>query len=231
MRWSSAVSDAPSIGDAVQQACARVAEGLDGRAPDVVFVFVSAHHAGGYDSVPALLREHLGDASVVGCSAAGVIGGGQEVERRPGLAVAAAHLPGVEVRPFSARQGDLPTPDDPPEEWRRLVGANGNGQAAIVLLPDPFTLHADALLSGLDFAFPGVVKTGGLASGGDRPGANALFLGDRVLRSGTVGAVLAGNVAVDAVVAQGCRPIGQPMVVTECRENVIERLGNEAPLE
>jgi len=231
VHWSSAVSDAPSITEAAEEACARVVEGLNGRPADAAFVFVSAHHAPSYYSVPELLAEHFGDAPVVGCSAAGVIGGGREVEDRPGLAVTAAYLPGVTVTPFDARQGDLPTPDAPPEEWHHLVGTAPNGHTAIVLLPDPFTLQADALLSGLDFAFPGSVKSGGLASGGDRPGANALFIGDRVRRSGTVGAVLTGNVEVETVVAQGCRPIGRPMVITECRQNVIERLGDETPLE
>jgi len=231
LHWSSAVSDAPSTTEAVEQACARVAEGLEGRPADLAFVFVSPHHASNYYSVPELLAERLGDAPVVGCSAAGVIGGGHEVERRPGLAVTAAHLPGVTVTPFDARQNDLPTADAPPEEWQHLVGVKPNKRAAIVLLPDPFTLQADALLSGLDFAFPGSVKSGGLASGGDRPGANALFIGDHVRRSGAVGAVLTGNVEVETVVTQGCRPVGRPMVITECRQNVIERLGDETPLD
>ncbi len=231
MHWSSAVSDAPSITEAAEQACTRVADGLQGRSADLVFVFVSAHHADSFYSVPELLHEHFGDTPVVGCSAAGVIGGGHEVEHGPGLAVTAAHLPDVAVTPFDVRQDDLPTPDAPPEEWQRLVGTDPGGHTAIVLLPDPFTLQADALLTGLDYAFPGSVKSGGLASGGDRPGANALFIDNRVRRSGAVGAALTGNVAVETVVAQGCRPIGRPMVITECRKNVIERLGDEAPLD
>ena len=231
MHWSSAVSDAPSITEAAEQACARAADGLQGRPANLVFVFVSAHHADSYHSVPELLQKHFGDTPVVGCSAVGVIGGGHEVEHRPGLAVTAAHLPGVAVTPFDVRQEDLPTPDAPPEEWQRLIGVQPGAHTAIVLLPDPFTLQADALLAGLDYAFPGSVKSGGLASGGDRPGANALFIDDRVRRSGAVGAALTGNVAVETIVAQGCRPIGRPMVITECRKNVIDRLGDETPLD
>jgi len=231
VRWSSAVSDAPSIEGAAEQACSQVAEDLDGRSADLVFLFVSSHHAPGYYSIPELVAGHFGDAPVIGCSGAGVIGGGHEVENRPGLAVTAAHMPGVAVTPFGARQDDLPTPDEPPEAWHDLVGAKEEEHPAIVLLPDPFTLRSDALLAGLDFAFPDSVKIGGLASGGDRPGANALFMSGSVRRSGTVGAALTGNVEIDTVVTQGCRPIGRPVVVTRCDQNVIQQLGDETPLE
>ena len=48
-----------------------------------------------YVVAPELLAEKLGAKVLIGCSAAGVIGGGQEVERRPGIAISAAILPGV----------------------------------------------------------------------------------------------------------------------------------------
>jgi len=231
VRWSSAVSDAPSTREAAEQACTRVGEELGADRADLVFAFASAHHASCYESVPGLVSPYFDNAPVIGCSAAGVIGGGHEIEQRPGLAVAAAHLPGVEVTPFATVEEDLPTPDAPPEDWHRLVGTRGNGHTAMVLLPDPFTLRTDALLSGLDFAFPSSVKSGGLASGGDSPGGNALFAGERMHRSGAVGAVLTGNLEVETVVTQACRPVGRPMVITECAENVIERLGHETPLD
>ena len=65
---------------------------------------------------------------------------------------------------------------------------------------------------------------GGLASGGRAPGGNALFLDDAVHRGGIVGVALTGDVAVDTIVAQGCRPIGEPMFVTRSERNVIYEL-------
>ena len=76
---------------------------------------------------------------------------------------------------------------------------------------------------GLDYAFPGSVKIGGLASGGSQPGANALFLGDEVHRAGMVGLAFSGDVMIDTVVAQGCRPIGVPMQITECQTQRADR--------
>ncbi|MCH8103244.1 MAG: FIST C-terminal domain-containing protein [Chloroflexi bacterium] len=46
-----------------------------------------------------------------------------------------------------------------------------------------------------------------------------------------MGVALTGDIEIDTIVAQGCRPVGEPMVVTECERNVIKRLGDKTPLE
>lgn len=231
MRWGSAVSDAASLTEAVHEASAQVIEQLAGEAPDLVLAFVSPQHASSYLSVPELFRSRFGEVALIGCTGGGVIGGGHEVERRPGVAVCAASLPGVAVTEFQVQQDEMPDADAPPEEWESLVGVNAADRPALVLLSDPFSIQADALVSGLDYAFPTSVKIGGLASGGSRPSENALFVGHRILRRGAVGIALSGDIEVDTVVAQGCRPIGEPSVVTECERNLIKKLGDKTPLE
>jgi len=66
---------------------------------------------------------------------------------------------------------------------------------------------------------------------GMAPGANRLFLRDEVFRSGIVGIALSGNLRVETIVAQGCRPIGRPMLVTRCQGNVLFELDQRPPLE
>jgi small ligand-binding sensory domain FIST len=41
---------------------------------------------------------------------------------------------------------------------------------------------------------------------------------------------LRGNVVVDAVVAQGCRPVGQPLTVTRHEQNVLVEVNHQPPL-
>ncbi|HIF72632.1 MAG TPA: hypothetical protein EYQ61_08775 [Dehalococcoidia bacterium] len=231
MQWGSAVSDSPSFTEAVTQASEQILANLDGQHPDLAVVFISSHHAPSYFVAPEVLAEALGAKVLIGCSAAGVIGGGQEVERRPGIAISAAVLPGVELAPFHLNQDELPSPDAGPEEWHALLGVRPEDCPAIMLLPDPFTLRSDHLLAGLDFAYSDAVKIGGLASGGGQPGANALFINGKSVRSGAVGVAFTGDLAVETVVAQGCRPIGEPLVVTESEGNVISKLGDQTPLE
>ncbi|HBO91182.1 MAG TPA: hypothetical protein DD460_10555, partial [Acidobacteria bacterium] len=231
MRWSSAVSDSPSFTEAITQVSDQILGNLNGQCPDLAVVFISAHHIPSYLAAPEALNKTLGANVLIGCSAAGVIGGGQEVERRPGIAISAAILPHVELTPFHLNQDELPNQDAGPEEWQTLLGIQADNCPAIMLLPDPFTIRSDHLLAGLDFAYPTAVKIGGLASGGGQPGANALFFNDKSVRSGAVGVAFTGDLAVETIVAQGCRPIGEPLVVTESDLNVISKLGDQTPLE
>jgi small ligand-binding sensory domain FIST len=57
-----------------------------------------------------------------------------------------------------------------------------------------------------------------------------LILGDRQFQTGAIAAVIHGAVRVSSVVSQGCRPIGQPFVVTRAEANVIHELGGVPPL-
>ena len=176
------------------------------------------------------MREHLGGV-LIGCSGGGVIGDGREVEHRPGLAMTAAALPGVEITPFHAEDDALPDADAPPDAWETLAHTEADKEPCFLLVADSFSLRGEHLLMGLDYAFPQSVKIGGLASGARQPGGNALYLSDRVYHSGVVGLALHGDIAVDTVVAQGCRPIGEPTQVSACQGNVLLELDGQTPFE
>ena len=210
MRWASTVSRQADLAAAVAEACGTIATTLGEEQPDLVVAFVSHHHATGYDRVPELVRAHLPGGLLIGCSAGGVIGGGHEVEEAPGFSLTAARLPDVTITPLAATTPELPhLPGTPPQ---------------MILLADPLSFDVEALVHGLDATAPQAVVVGGLASGGRRPAENALYLGDEVRRAGLVGVALDGNIALDTIVAQGCRPIGDPMFVTRCERNVIFEL-------
>jgi small ligand-binding sensory domain FIST len=46
-----------------------------------------------------------------------------------------------------------------------------------------------------------------------------------------VGVALSGNLKVETVVSQGCRPIGRPFVITRAERNIIHELGRRPALE
>lgn len=230
MRWASAVSEEASLEGAIQACAAAVDHELQGPAVDLAVVFVSNHFAGHYAAVPGLLQQALPHRVLLGCSAAGIIGGGHEVEQRPAFSLTAAHLPEVEIAPFRVENGSLPNLDGPPQAWERLVGVAREDRPSFVLLADPYSFRPEALLAGLDFAFPDSPKIGGLASGANGAGGNALYLGGEAYRAGVVGVALQGNILVDTLVAQGCRPIGAPMRVTRCQQNILLEVDERPPL-
>lgn len=229
MQWATAISRNTSIEEALRECSGEVRRQLGPGPVTLTLGFVTPHFAAYYPRVPGLVARHLGTGTFVGCSGGGVIGGGEEVEREPAVTLISARLPGVSVRPFHLGE-DLPDLDGPPDVWRRLVGVEPQDEPQFVLLADPFSVRTEALLAGLDYAFPSSPKIGGLASGGTSPGLNAMFLDDEVFTDGVVGLVLTGDVAIDTVVAQGCRPIGETMQVTRCNGNFLHELDGEPAL-
>ncbi len=73
------------------------------------------------------------------------------------------------------------------------------------------------------------ITRSGMASGGRRPGMNALLLGPRAVDHGAIGVLVQGPAIVRSVVSQGCRPIGKPLVITKAEDNFILELGGKPP--
>lgn len=230
MRWASALSRLTRTEEAVAEAAAEVARGLAGARPDLVIAFVSPHHLDTAVRLPALVASALPGALLAGCTGGGIIGAGHEVEDAPAVSLTAASLPGVRLTPFHLDQRDLPESADP-QEWRDTLDVDAATRPHFLLLADPLTVDAAAVIAGLDAAYPAASKVGGLASGGPVPGANRVFLGPRAYRTGLAGVALSGNVAVETIVAQGCRPIGKPMIATRCQGNLLYEVDGRPPLE
>ena len=231
MRWASTLSRRHRTAEALAEAAEAIRRRLAGVEPDLVLAFVSEHHAAACHLLAPLVAERLPRALLVGCTAGGVIGDAHEVEDGPAVSLTAAALPGVELSGFHVDATSLPAPEADPSAWEALVGSSRGRRPKILLLADPFTIGAEALVAGLDRAYPGAPKFGGLASGGSRPGENRLLIGGEVHRTGAVGIAFSGSLAVDTVVAQGCRPIGTPMLVTRCRGGLIQELDGRPPLQ
>ncbi|MEL6178578.1 MAG: FIST N-terminal domain-containing protein [Myxococcota bacterium] len=231
MKWASALSERAGLEAAVAEVTIAVQGQLGAQKPDLAMVFVSPHHEERWDSLPDVLAAALECSVVIGCSASGVVGGHRENEGDPALAVAVAHLPGVQLHPFHLDTREVPSTGMAPTFWKRRLPMPSDETPRFVLLPDPMTCHVQMLIGGLDRAFPGATVLGGLASGGQVAGRHVLYLDGASHRRGVVGVAMTGNVAVDALVAQGCRPIGLPMFVTQCDGNAILELDGRPVME
>jgi len=229
MKWCSALSQSPDLVAAVREASDRLRLQLADQDPNLILLFLSEHHKAGFREASALVGSEFGSGLVLGCTARSVIGGGQEVEHGPAVSLAAAILPGVTLRPFHIAMSDMPTEPDAARVWRERFGKEEDAPH-FLLLADPFSFDVEPLIRGLDVAFPAARKIGGVASSGSAPGDNALYVGSEVHREGLVGVALAGDIEIDAVVAQGCRPIGSPMFVTRSSENVLYELDGRPAL-
>ncbi|MBV9079626.1 MAG: FIST C-terminal domain-containing protein, partial [Elusimicrobia bacterium] len=230
MKWTSSLQSGPSLEKAVSRAAHEVRERIGSQSADLGLLFISAGYRSEAVEIWSNLKRDLDVRHLIGCTAGGVIGGGREVEQQNAVSLTAAIMPDVEIRTFSLLQESLPDADGGPKAWRDLVTCPPEAKPHFIILSDPFSLDADALVSGLDFAFPEAIKIGGLASAGASPGENLLFADQRVASKGAVGVALFGDISVEAVVAQGCRPIGEPLAVTESDGNILIGVNNVSPL-
>lgn len=231
MQWAAALADDEQLDVALERASDEIWTQLDQRVPDLLLAFVSSRYPEPDSLLIALLQHQFSDSLVLGCDAGGILGGGRELEQQPGVTLVAARLPGVELTPFQLELSDLPDPDAPQEAWEQLLGCPARRMPQFLLLVDPFSFDPEPLLTGLDSSYPESAKLGALASGAEQGRTHALYLNNAVYRSGAVGVALDGNLRLDTVVAQGCRPIGQPLFVTAVDHNRILTLDGQSPLE
>lgn len=201
----------------------RQALGRLGRAPDLAAVFVCG--AVPDETAAALERAAAlsGARTTLGCSTAGVIADGRGTERRSSVAVWLAELPGASLRSFHLEV--IRTSDS--IAVLGMPPVTGHARAAVVLA-DPYSFPVEAFVEQANDVLPGLPLSGGLAAGSLGPGSTRLLVDGVVHDRGAVGVVLGGDVAVTALVSQGCRPVGPPMTVTAAEGNVVLELASMA---
>ncbi|MGF1567974.1 MAG: FIST N-terminal domain-containing protein [Nodosilinea sp.] len=230
MKWANALSTRASLEAAVEEVAEQLRANFDSE-PDLGLVFISSSFTSEFSRLLPLIHDRLPMPALVGCSGGGVVGMGpgprpQEVESAPALSLTLASLPSVAVQSFHISSDDLPDLDSPPDHWVDLVGVDPQQNPQFVLMADPFSASINDLLQGLDFAYPGAVKVGGLAGVDGFSRHSGLFCDRDRYEEGIVGIALSGQVVLDTIVAQGCRPIGPAYRVTQAERNIILSLSD-----
>lgn len=211
-------------GQAGRQAAAEARAPLGDLPVSFAVLFASAHFLGSASALLTAVTAETGPVPLIGCVAEAVTGGAREIESEPAVSLwLAAGLDPVET--FEMEFVRTPS-GGAYSGYRFEPGAQG----VTLMICDPFTFPADDLLAHLNAHVPGTVVMGGMASAGMARQQTRLFLDDRVVSRGAVGARLAGA-QTDLLVSQGCRPIGQPYTVTSADGSVIHELGGHPPLE
>ncbi len=213
-------------------AAAKAARQRLGSGPcDLALVFV-AEAFGDFDPAEfsTLLAKNLAPLRVLGCNASGVIAGRKEVEMTPGISILAMRLPGVRVQPFTFAQGELAKLENGAALVKEL-DLYPNENPKFMILGDPLSADPERMAALFNEAYPGAPLVGGMSSGPLLHRPSWLLLGSSVVKAGFAGVALVGPVEIQTVVAQGCRPIGDPLIVTKAEGNVLHELGGRNPLE
>jgi small ligand-binding sensory domain FIST len=230
MPYAASLSTLADTASAVEAVCRDVNSQLSGARPDLVFVFVSPAHAERFEEIPVQIMAALQCRHLLGCSGEMIAGVSREVEDGPAISLWAAVLPDAELESFHVTFQR--TPDGFLSEGLPEFPADAKDDArAVFLLGDPFSCAVDVLIERFADELPDVPLIGGMASGGRGPGQNRLFWNGACLDRGGVGVIVRGGPRIQAIVSQGCRPIGSPYVVTKADQNVVFELGGKPALE
>lgn len=231
MPFVAASSEHPLATHAVGEVVGTVLERLGPR-PDVVAVFITGAFAGAMADIAATVRELLQPTCLIGATAESVLAGDHEVEDRPAVSLFAASWSGRmrggarglrTVRFGAEREG---------AGWR-LTGSDdlARSDGTLLLLAEPASFPVEGFVDELHRRAPGLTVVGGAASVPPTTGANLLVADGRVQDRGAVGLLLPAGVPVRGLVSQGCRPVGDPLVVTAATGNLIEAIAGRPALD
>ena len=160
--------------------------------------------------------------TLIGSTAVSLLARGQEVEDTTALSLWAGTTgPVAPVR--------LEAVDGPEGPVLGGLPADTIPGSTLLLLADPFSFPAGTALAEL--ARADVTAIGGLASAARGPGGNRLVLDGRLYDDGAVGVLVPPGHVVEPLVSQGCRPLGEPMIVTRAERNIVYELAGKPALE
>jgi small ligand-binding sensory domain FIST len=223
---------ATAAGEATRRAL--VAAGTT--AADVVLVFAGGRHDHDeYAGVLGAVARAVPRASVIGCSATGVLSAEDELEDGHAVAVLVLSDAGLggprlprtifigdiraEARAAGARLG---------RDVLRVLGGEANG-AAVAVLVDPAELDAVDFVAGLADAAPEVLITGAGVSGGE---AGCRVFYDGVARTDAcVALVFPADLHPTIGMTQGCQALSEPLTITAADGNLVLELDGRPSVE
>ena len=212
---------------AAREAAGAALERIGGERADWGLIFATPAHRPQYAPLLAEAQKTLGTASLAGCSGAGVIGAGEEIEGGHGVSVLA-----VRSGTLSADTHLLPGGDDFGRQAALDLAARLPQDGVLVAFPDPFAIRPQVLLSELRGAGSRVPIIGGAAGSGPRVPATFQFFGRNVATRSVAALHLRGTGARGAIgITQGCQPLGPPCRVTSASENIVLALDGRPALE
>lgn len=232
MPFTVGLSQHTDPGVATGELVGHVLESL-GVQPDVALLFTSGEHLANTDEIAAAVVELLNPGAFIGTTAISVAAGEREIEEQTAAVLWVGSLGGSAApRARAVRLHGVP---DPAADDEALAAAldevHAAGDLSMIVLADPYSYPVDTALGHWAERWPDVSVLGGLSSGAPVPGGNRIVVDGGVHRDGAAALIVGGSAAVTHLVSQGCRPIGQPYIITEAEGNVVKSLGGKPPFE
>lgn len=178
----------------------------------IAFAFVSPDWKQHMKAFTEILQVEGHARRVVGCSADGLIGTGQEDETVSGFSVLFLNLPDAQVSAWVINE-DFQLPHGLPADGCWIVMGN------------MMRLNAPMLLEDMNREYPGTPVFGGMAGGGWKTDSIFHFHDAEEATDSAGVAIHLSGVKVRGIVSQGCQPIGEPYTITKVEEDLVYAVG------
>jgi small ligand-binding sensory domain FIST len=212
----------------IRETAVQLREELSGK-PTFGLVFVSPDYADKTDDLLELVRVYGHVPTLLGCSGTGLVGPAQEQEEGAGFSLLLVSMPGGKATAISFNQDEVESSTGS-DFWPAKTEIKAREVKAWLAFLNPFVLNTETWLKQWNQAYPRVPIFGGRAGGVPGDPEAWVFCNDRMV-SGGVALALEGEIEVRAVVSQGCKPIGEPLTVTQAERNVLLTLGSRPAYE
>lgn len=229
MKFTSALTTKLDWTEAVEDLTRQVRSRSGDSPVDLALLFAHSRYRPDMEKIVAAIHAGFKARHLIGCTGGGIIGVEHEIEQKPAISLLLGELPEVKVTSFHVTEKDLEESSGP-DFWRFQLEVEPKDNPNFLVLMDPLSVQAIELVRELSEAYPGAPIIGGLASGEQQRDESQLFLDGELIDEGAVGVALTGRIVLNAVVSQGCKPIGQPLIVTRAEKNVVFELAGQPPM-
>jgi small ligand-binding sensory domain FIST len=223
MKVGIGLSTAREASRAAREAAREALRLLGERKAEVGLCFATADYCPQAEALLETLQDALGTDQVVGASGAGVLTSTMEVEEAPGLVVVAFASEDVGIWPLALAE---------PEElgpWLETKLGPSPGRL-FICLADTYAVAPAELLQVVEEASPGATLVGG-GSCDYGSGHDSFQFGPQGLIRGGVAGLVMDGVETWVGVAQACRPIAEPYLITRAQGSIVEELSGRPALE
>lgn len=180
--------------------------------PDLVVAFVTSDYQPHLKEFIETLQVDGHATTIVGGSSRGLVGVGQEVEQISGMSLLFLKMPSTRV--LVSHQ----------------IIANHKAGAAVVL-SNPLEISFESILEEWSDHYPDVPIIGGSVTGGPDEDDLFLFTHEGLTKEDRLLIEFTGGIKLEPLVSHGCRPIGEPFVITAAKGCEVLSLGQREPFD
>ena len=195
-----------------------------------VMIFFTPDHFVHAGRLHELIREQTKCECIAGCSGMGVITGEGEITQGPGLVLMAGFTPELRLQALAKYQ-ELEHSAGVTQQLREALGDFGDENSLFFFFPDVYQHQPHNFINMFNYLKSSLSVYGGGSCNDGSQETSIQFGPDIVTLNGAAGLAFEGVPEFRAGVTQSCATLGEPMFVTEVKDDLILSLDGIPALE